>query len=393
MSRTWCGWVGPTGITSDALGPDEIAVVVDPAPIAVRVELADEQDPGVVAMLAPVGEQRLQRPLLGDRQVGAVRVGRLEQDVEVADRPEPRGDLAQAVAVALRAPGPERGAEDAPGGPLPAGRDAHRVELLRIRALARAGLAGEHPGEVELMTLRPASATWSSAVTPGVLPTTRRVSTGAASSAASSMTSEEVGVTTTGSGTAACGRRLLGSSRVEARSRRRADRRVGVSAASACWAWRPSRALDAIHRLRVIVPCRPPERTAASAASSLLPLAGASAGSAAKMSASATSRSSAPLTSSASSSTNRSTTRERDDDIDLVEAQLDPRVAVAHDALAAQLADRDELERGASPASSSTSDRASDAGHSSGPAVRSAGSLELLAADRRRPGLPCATAT
>ena len=48
-----------------ALGPDEVAVVVDPAPVAVGVELADQQDPGVVAMLAPVGQQRFERSLLG----------------------------------------------------------------------------------------------------------------------------------------------------------------------------------------------------------------------------------------------------------------------------------------------------------------------------------------
>ena len=70
------------------------------------------------------------------------------------------------------------------------------------------------------------------------------------------------------------------------------------------------------------------------------------------------------------------------DDIDLVEAQLDPRVAVAHDALAAQLADRDELEQGGV---------ASQLEHKR-PRIRSrpfersggpvGGSLELLAADR-----------
>ena len=91
-------WLGrPDRQHEDALGPDEIAVVVDPATVAVGVELADQEHPGVVAVLAPVGQQRLQRTLLGDREVGAIRVGRVEQDVEVADRPEPRGDLAQAV--------------------------------------------------------------------------------------------------------------------------------------------------------------------------------------------------------------------------------------------------------------------------------------------------------
>ena len=45
------------------------------------------------------------------------------------------------------------------------------------------------------MTLRPASAMWSSWVTPGVLPTIRRVSTTGASSTASLTTSEVDGVT------------------------------------------------------------------------------------------------------------------------------------------------------------------------------------------------------
>ena len=90
-----------------------------------------------------------------DRQVRPIEVGRLEQDVEVADRTEPRGDLAQAVPVALGPTRPERRAEDAPGRALPTGRDAHRVELLRVDAGARAGLAREHPREVEAHDLAP----------------------------------------------------------------------------------------------------------------------------------------------------------------------------------------------------------------------------------------------
>src|SRR6266550_4015136 len=119
-----------------ALGPHEVAVVIDPAPVAVRIELADEQDSRIVAMLAPVGEERLEGSLLADREVGAIGVGGFEQHIEIADRPKPRGDLAQAVAVALRAPRSERTAEDAPGGTLPACRDAHGMEFLRIATLA-----------------------------------------------------------------------------------------------------------------------------------------------------------------------------------------------------------------------------------------------------------------
>ena len=40
------------------LGPDEVAVVVDPAPVAVGIELPDQQDPGVVAVLVPIAQER-----------------------------------------------------------------------------------------------------------------------------------------------------------------------------------------------------------------------------------------------------------------------------------------------------------------------------------------------
>ena len=88
---------GPDRQDQCPLGPDEVAVVVHPAPVVVRVELAQEQDPGIVAMHAPRVEQRLQGALLGRRQVVAIQVGRLELDVEIADRPEPLRGLAQPV--------------------------------------------------------------------------------------------------------------------------------------------------------------------------------------------------------------------------------------------------------------------------------------------------------
>ena len=124
-------------------------VVVEPAPVAVGVELADEQHAGVVAVDPPGGEERLERALLADGQVRSVGVGGLEQDVEVADGPEPRGDLAEAAAVRLRPAGAEGLAEDPPGRPLPPGRDPHRVEVLGVGAFAGAGLLGDHPREVE----------------------------------------------------------------------------------------------------------------------------------------------------------------------------------------------------------------------------------------------------
>ena len=100
-------------------------------------------------MRPPCREQGLERALLGDRQVRPVRIGRLDQDIEIADRAKPSGDLAETLPVSLRPLGPERLAEDPPRGPLAAGRDAHGVEVLRRRAVAGAGLPGDHPGEME----------------------------------------------------------------------------------------------------------------------------------------------------------------------------------------------------------------------------------------------------
>ena len=155
----WCRVADAMGLhradrdDRSAFGPDEVPVVIDPAPVAVRVELAHEQHARVVAMLAPAAEQRLEAALLDLWQVRAVEIGRVEQDIEIAHGPEAGRDLAQARAVAFRAAATERIAEDAPRGTLPAGRNTHRVELLVVLALARARLAGEHPGEVEAQDL------------------------------------------------------------------------------------------------------------------------------------------------------------------------------------------------------------------------------------------------
>ena len=115
------------------------------------------------------------------------------------------------------------------------------------------------------------------------------------------------------------------------------------------------------------------ERTDSMAASSLLPPAGAREGSAVKTSARPVSRPSSPLSSSASSSTNRSTTRERattSTSSRLSSTRVSPsrmtRLRRSCRIVTSSIS-------AASPASSRTSERASDAGHSSGPAVRSAG--------------------
>ena len=98
----------------------------------------------------------------------AVGVESLEQDVEVAHGAEPGGDVAQAVAQAFRPARPERVAEDPPPGAHPARRDAHLVEVLRVCALRGCRPRGRAiRAKWKRRILRPASATWSSARTPG----------------------------------------------------------------------------------------------------------------------------------------------------------------------------------------------------------------------------------
>ena len=206
------------------------------------------------------------------------------------------------------------------------------------------------------MTLRPASATWSSAVTPGLRPTTRRASWLVASSIASSTTSDVVATAPIGS----CSAERLGLG-LGRRCRRRRSRTRSASSASCV--------RSRIHRGAGVSPSgRLPWR-----ASNLLPLAGARARSAAKTSARVVSRSSAPRTSSASSSTNRSTTRERETTSTssrLSSTRVSPSRTMR---LRRSCRMVTSSTSGASPASSRTSERASDAGQSSGPAVRSAG--------------------
>ena len=113
----------------------------------------DEQHARRVAAGAPRGQQRLEPGRLLGALLGAVRLARLDQDVEVAHAAQVGGHLAQPASVAPGTALVERGPEHAPGGALPAGGDPHRVELLGLAPLARPGLAGEHPGEVEAQHL------------------------------------------------------------------------------------------------------------------------------------------------------------------------------------------------------------------------------------------------
>jgi hypothetical protein len=137
------------GARPDALVPDEFRVVIEPPAVPVGVQLADEETARILAVHSPRGQQWLERSLLGGRQVGTVCVPTLEQDIEVAHRPESSRHLAQVDAMSTRPSVSERIAEDAPRGALAARRDAHRVEFLEIGTLARPCLAGDHPREVE----------------------------------------------------------------------------------------------------------------------------------------------------------------------------------------------------------------------------------------------------
>lgn len=73
----------------------------------------------------------------------------LEQDVQVADRPEAGPGLAQVAHVAAPRLALEAVAEDPPGSAHPARGDAHGVDLLGILAGDDPGHARQHPREVE----------------------------------------------------------------------------------------------------------------------------------------------------------------------------------------------------------------------------------------------------
>ena len=329
-------------------------------------------------------------------QVGAVGVGRLEQHVEVADRAQPRGDLAEALAVGLRparlgTPRRRRATRRAAAGSRRASRGAPRRSLPSRVPASRASIRARW----KRRTLRPASATWSSARTPGVLPTTRR----GAASASRACGGRPLRSAASGAGSAPGVGSRSGSSPGSAppavRPRRRspgsgaARRRVaaGLSAgpsgrldvrlassarnAAARLPRLPGRRLDRRQRrleLRTRRRRRGPGRRRGSASSALerglvaldqldLEL-------------------DEPLDDPAPG-----------DDIDLVEAQLDDRVADWSFRLRRSWRIVTTSTSGASPHCSRISERASDGGQSRGPAVRSAGpssSSRRWAPDRRR---------
>ena len=329
-------------MTAAPSGPHEVPVVVDPAPVAVRVELAHEQHARVVAMLAPAAEQWLEAALLDLRQVRAVEIGRVEQDIEIAHGPEAGRDLAQARAVAFRAAATERIPEDAPRGTLPARRHTHRVQLLVVLALACARLAGEHPGEMEAQDL------------------------------------------------AGCLRDVVVGGDPGRLDGRQA---VGSPGCSACSSWSSSD-VDGTGSMSGPIPSVAPFRlTAASADSSFEIVDGRRPASARSTPSSAVSRASSPLSSSTSSSANRSTTSPRTT-TSTASRLSSTRVSPSRSSRRRRSwRTVTSSSRGASPASSSTSERASDTGQSCGPPIRRRGLRALRGDGRpsRRRGIRSAT--
>src|SRR5829696_53175 len=146
---------GPDRPHPAALGLDEVDVLVHPALVATGVELLDQDLPCILSFVAPCREQRLQGVPVVGRQLALVGLGRLDQHVEVAHRPKVSRDIPEATLVTRSPLVVEGVAEDSPRRALPAGRDAHAMELLVPRALPGARLARDHAREVEPEDLSP----------------------------------------------------------------------------------------------------------------------------------------------------------------------------------------------------------------------------------------------
>ena len=94
-------------------------------------------------------EERLEGPGLGGGLPALVGLAGLDQDVEIPHAAQVGRHELEAAPVAVGAIEVEGVTEDPPRRPLAAGGDAHPVQLLRVLADAGAGLAGDHPGQVE----------------------------------------------------------------------------------------------------------------------------------------------------------------------------------------------------------------------------------------------------
>ena len=76
--------------------------VLEPAEVALRIELLHQLDPGDLALRSPVVGERLDRLAVTLRCGGTVALEPLEEDVPVPDGPEPGRDDAEVTAMALR---------------------------------------------------------------------------------------------------------------------------------------------------------------------------------------------------------------------------------------------------------------------------------------------------
>ena len=132
-----------------ALGRDEDPVLLDEARIGVRIQLPHQELTGDLAILRPRPDQRCECRRLGIGKAGLMRLRGLDEDVQIAHRPQPRGEVAEPPTHSARPIEPESIAKDAPGRAHPARGDAHAMEVLDPETGPRPFLAGEHPREVE----------------------------------------------------------------------------------------------------------------------------------------------------------------------------------------------------------------------------------------------------
>ncbi len=285
------------------------------------------------------------------------------QDVEVADGPEPGGDRAEPPAEPLRPLRSEAVAEDAPGGPL-------RRVATRIAWSSSGSLPSRVPGSRSIIrarwkrrTFRPASARWSSAVTPGVLPTgirsTTRDRVGAPQherrggfapppSARARRPAPRYRRSVALDGAVLGHHRAAGPGLAPERvgGLDRPDGLVGRRRPRPARSDRGRPHRDVLGRLTGRPAGRPYHARRRGLAPALSPAPEPGQGRPSRSVRSGARSASRPRISSTSSSTKRSTTRPRETTSDLVEAQLDGRLATGRREvpLAAELADRDQLD-------------------------------------------------
>ena len=149
------GCMGRDGERSEPRCLDEPGVVPDEPGEALRFELRDEIDAARLPLGTPRREERLEAGALAGAALRSVGHDDLDEDVEVPDGAQASPDVAQLAAIAPSLLALEPVTEDPPRGAHPAGRDAHRVDLLGVLPGDDAGHPGQHPREVEVQDLAP----------------------------------------------------------------------------------------------------------------------------------------------------------------------------------------------------------------------------------------------